>query len=206
MDGGTDRMKLNEIQEELKGYFIFKNGTEHELAKRTDEDIQLLTDNITILDGKEKIAVTPLRYLLMQVNQQLLDPTTYVKDLREVIPIIDFKIFEDYDQRNIEIERHKALLEEITGSKSIFNRKKNYKLVYIKSHNHLVLDKEQVGYYIVKDNNVVPVSSELLEEADMETAVQIHSVDTLRNALKDDMENQYTEIYNEELRKWESLK
>ena len=38
-----DWMNLNEIKEELKGYFIYKNGRDYELAIKEGEDFQLIT-------------------------------------------------------------------------------------------------------------------------------------------------------------------
>ena len=198
-------MKLDEIKQELKGYFIYRNKQDYELGLRQGNDFRLITDNIDYLSFKDKFSLTPIRYLLMQVNHQLLDPLHYVNDLSDIIPVIDFNIFNEYDNRNAEIEEHKELLNQIVESRSIFNRKKDFKLVYVKSHNHLLQDKEQVGYYVIKDNDVVPIDSALLEDDYISNAVEVKNLDSLKKALKDDLINQYFESYKEEIRKWESL-
>ena len=198
-------MKLDEIKQELKGYFIYRNKQDYELGLRQGNDFRLITDNVEYLSFKDRFNLTPIRYLLMQVNQQLLDPLHYVNDLSDIIPVIDFNIFNEYDNRNAEIEEHKELLNQIVESRSIFNRKKDFKLVYVKSHNHLLQDKEQVGYYVIKDNDVVPIDSALLEDDYISNAVEVKNLDSLKKALKDDLINQYFESYKEEIRKWESL-
>ena len=197
-------MKLDEIKAELKGYFIYKNNREYELGVKTDNNFRLLTENIQYLSFKDRLDLTPIRYLLMQVNNNLLDPQTYISDLSYVLPVIDFQVFKEYDNRNAEIEKHRELLNQIQESKSIFGRKKDFKLIYVKSHNHLLADNDtQIGYYVIKDNDVVSIDSALLDNTD--NAVEVKNLDTLRNALKDDLINQYAENYKEECRKWDSL-
>ena len=198
-------MKLDEIKQELKGYFIYRNKQDYELAFRQGNDFKILDKNIDYLSFKDKFTLTPIRYLLMQVNHQLLDPLHYVNDLSDVIPVIDFNIFYEYDNREQEINNHKEIINQIIESKSIFNRKKDFKLVYVKSHNHLLQDREKVGYYIVKDNDVVPIDSALLDEDYISNAVEVKNLDSLKKALKDDLINQYTEKYKEEQSKWYSL-
>ena len=198
-------MKLDEIKQELKGYFIYRNKQDYELGLRQGNDFKLITDNITYLTLKDKLEISPIRNALIQINNNLLDPTMFITDLSYVLPVIDFNIFNEYDNRNAEIEEHKELLNQIVESRSIFNRKKDFKLVYVKSHNHLLQDKEQVGYYVIKDNDVVPIDSALLEDDYISNAIEVKNLELLRKALKDDLINQYFESYKEEISKWESL-
>lgn len=196
-------MKLEEIKSELKGYFIYKNGTDYELGLKKGKDFELITDNINILTFTDRFEVTPIRYLLMQINNNILDPSVYVTDLSEVLPIIDFQLFRLYDKRNEEIDRHKALLKKIQESKSIFGKKNDYKLISVTSHNFLDSNKDQKGYYVIKDSEAVPIDSTLLD--DVSKAVEINHLQDLRKALKDDLNNQYSEIYKEQCRLWDSL-
>ena len=198
-------MELDEIKQELKGYFIYKNKQEYELGYRQGKDFRLITDNINYLSFKDRFTLTPIRYLLMQINHQILNPELYVDDLSDVIPVIDFSVFEDYDNRTDEIARRKELLNQISESKSIFGRKKDNKLVYVKSHNHLYNDKEQKGYYVIKNNDVIPVEPALLDDHNLADAVEVKHLDDLKKALKDDLNNHYTEKLKEELSKWDSL-
>lgn len=198
-------MELDEIKQELKGYFIYKNKQDYELGLRQGKDYRLITDNINYLSFKDRFTLTPIRYLLMQINHQILNPELYVDDLSDVIPVIDFNIFQEYDNRELEINQHKEIMNQIVESRSIFNRKKDFKLVYVESHNHLLQDSKQVGYYIIKDSEIVPIDSALLEDDYMDNAVEVKNIDSLKKALKDDLINQYTEIYKEELSKWDSL-
>lgn len=200
-----DWMNLNDIKEELKGYFIYKNGTQYELGFKQGEDFKLIVDNIAYLGFKDTFTLTPIRYLLMQVNNNLLDPSIYVKDLADVIPVIDFQVFQDYDKRTLEINRHNDLLDKITGSKSIFNRKKDFKLIYVKNHNHLLQDKEQVGYYVIKGKEVVPIDSALLDDDYMANAVEVKDIDLVRNALRDSLVNQYKAAYLQEVNKYQNI-
>ena len=139
----------------------------------------------------------------MQINNQLLDPLTYVNDLSEVLPVLDFEVFTDYDNRNQDIEKHKQLLDTIKESKSIFGRKKDFKLIYIKKHNFLDSNQEQIGYYVIKENKALPINAGLLDN--IEDAVEVENLADLQNALTDDLENQYTEKYKEQCRIWDSL-
>ena len=196
-------MKIEDIKHELKGYFIYKNNNEYTLGLKEDKDFKLITDEIEYRTLTDKYLITPIRYLIMQINNQLLDPLTYVNDLSEVLPVIDFSIFTAYDNRNKEIEKHKQLLNTIKESKSIFGRKKDFKLIYIKKHNFLDNNKEQIGYYVIKDNKAVPIDAELLENKS--DAVEVTNLSDLQNALTDDLENGYLEKYKEECSKWDSL-
>ena len=196
-------MKLDDIKKELKGYFIYKNRTEYKLGFKEDNDFRLITDNITYKTFTDKFEVSPIRYLLMQINNNILDPLTYVTDLSDVLEVIDFEIFQLYDNRNREIEMHQELLNQIQGSKSIFGRKKDFKLIYIKSHNFLDNNAEQIGYYVIKDGDVVPIDSALLDNTN--NAVEVNNLQDVKRALKDDLKNQYIEIYREQCSKWDSL-
>lgn len=198
-------MKLDEIKQELKGYFIYKNKQDYELGLRQGKDYRLITDNINYLSFKDRFTLTPIRYLLMQINHQILNPELYVDDLSDVIPVIDFNIFQEYDNRELEITNHKEILNQISSSRSIFNRKKDFQLISVKSHNHLLQDKKQIGYYVIKNNDIVPIAEELLEETYINNAVEVNSIDELRNALKDDLINQYEKNLKEEISKWDSL-
>lgn len=198
-------MKLDEIKRELKGYFLYKKQGEFKLGIRHGDDFELIVEDIYYLSFKERFKLTPIRYLLMQVNHHLLDPTCYVADIRDVLPVIDFNIFSEYDHRELEIEQHQELLDKITSSKSIFNRKKDFKLVYVVNHNHLLRAEEQIGYYVIKGNDVVPIESALLDEVTVNNAIEVTDLQMLEKALTDDMINQYTENYKEVCRKWDSL-
>lgn len=195
-------MKLEEIKHELKGYFLYKNRREHTLAKRDNEDFKLLTNDIEYRTINETFMITPKYYLLMQIQNQLLDPTVVVNDLSEVLPVIDFHIFELYDKRNQEIEKYKTILEQIKDSKSIFGRKKDFKLIAIKSSS--IIDKNtKIDYYIIKDNQAVPIESALIENTD--NAIEISNLHDLKNALRDNLVNQHYEKYNEQCKLWDSL-
>ena len=196
-------MKLNEIKQALNGYFIYKNKQDYELGFKEGKDFKLIKNNVNYLSFKERFTLTPIRYLLVQVNNNLLDPLTYVDDLADVIPVIDFDVFTQYDDRDNEIKQHTDLLTEIQQSKSIFGRKKDFKLIYVKTHNYLDDNKEQIGYYVIKDSKVVPVDADLLD--DTAEAVEVKHLQSLKNALKDSLVNEYTEKYEQECRKWDSL-
>lgn len=196
-------MKLEDIKQELKGYFIYKNNIDYKLAIKQNNDIKLITEDIIYKTLTNEFKITPIRYLIMQINNQLLDPLIHITDLSDVLEVIDFQIFELYDSRNAEIEKHKKLLDQIKESKSIFGRKKDFKLIYVKHHNFLDNHKEQIGYYVIKDGGVVPIDSALLDNTD--NAVEVTNLQDIKKALKDDLNNEYFENYNAECRKWESL-
>ena len=196
-------MKIDDIKKELHGYFIYRNRREYYLGFKDGADYELVTNNVKYSTLTDVVEITPMAYLLRQINNQLLDPKTYVTDLTTVIPVIDFEVFTDYDNRNNEIDKHKQLLEHIKGSKSIFGKKKDFKLIYVKEHNFLDHTNEQVGYYVIKDNAVVPIDAALIDNVD--NAVEVENLQDIKKALQDDLVNQYSENYKEQCRKWDSL-
>lgn len=194
-------MKLEDIKAELKGYFIHRKDRTRELALKQNEDFKLITKEIEYPTLTGKVTLTPMKYFLMQINQQLLDPTIVVTDLTEVLELIDFNVFEDYDKRESEIKKHKAILDKIQNSKSIFGRKKDFKLIYTESKG--IISKGERRYYVIKNAEAVPIDSALLD--DTTNAVEVSNIDVVKNALKDDFENLYFEKYKEQCRKWDSL-
>ena len=191
-------MNLEEIKHELKGYFLYRINHSRQLALKTGNDFNVITGEIEYRTLTDNFKLTPIRYLIMQVNNQLLDPLAYVTDLSEVLPVIDFEVFINYDNRNNEIEKHKQLLETIKESKSIFGKKKDFKLIYIKSKR-----EKSADYYVIKEKKVVPIDSNLIDTT--ENAVEVTNIRDVENALKDDFVNGYTEKYKEECMKWDSL-
>lgn len=192
-------MKLEEIKTELKGYFIHRQDHKRELAFKDNNNIELITEEI-VYGISDKIVLPPMRYLLMQINNQLLDPTVYVTDLTEVLPIIDFDVFNNYDNRENEIRKHKQLLDKIQNSKSIFGKKKGFKLIYVDINNKFENERK---YYVIKDNEVVNIDSALLDNVD--NAIEVSNIDVVRNALSDNFENFYAEQYKEECKKWAAI-
>jgi len=193
-------MKLTEIKNELKGYFIHRQDRIRTLGFKQGNDFKLITDNIHYSTLTDTFELTPMRYLLMQINQQLLDPTAYVTEITDVLEMINFNIFEDYDKRESEIKKHKEILAKIRNSKSIFGRKKDFKLIYTETNNTFEQGRK---YYVIKDNDVVPIESALLDNVD--NAVEVSSIDIVRKALNDNFLNEYAEKYNKECEKWESI-
>ena len=196
-------MKLEEIKQELKGYFIYRYGRGQTLALRDNDNFKLFTEEIEYRTIKEQYKISPMYYLVMQINNQLLDPTIHIKGLSEVLPIIDFKVFDDYDSRNLEIENHKQLLNQIKESKSIFGRKKDFKLIYVKKPKSNIYSDTPIDYYVIKDNEVVPIDKSLID--DVKNAIGVISLDEVKKALKEDFTNRYDNNYKRELDKWNSL-
>ncbi len=195
-------MKLEEIKQELKGYFIYRYGRGQTLALRDNDNFKLFTEEIEYRTIKEQYELSPMYYLVMQINNQLLDPTIHIKELSEVLPIIDFKVFDDYDNRNLEIENHKQLLNQIKESKSIFGRKKDFKLIFTEK-NVLNSNQKEKNYFVIKDNEVVPIDKSLID--DVKNAIGVISLNEVKKALKEDFTNIYENNYQRELNKWNSL-
>ena len=195
-------MKLEEIKQELKGYFIYRYGRGQTLALRDNDNFKLFTDEIEYQTIKEKYRLSPMYYLVIQINNQLLDPTIHIKELSEVLPIIDFKVFDYYDSRNLEIENHKQLLNQIKESKSIFGRKKDFKLIFTEK-NVLNSNQKEKNYFVIKDNEVVPIDKSLID--DVKNAIGVISLNEVKKALKEDFTNIYENNYQRELNKWNSL-
>ena len=193
-------MKLNDIEKELNGYFIYRESHQRELALKQGENYELITKEIPFyqMNFKETYLLKPLEYLRMQINSNILDPTTFVKNVDEVLPIVDFNIFHRYDKRADEIKQHKALIEKIQGSKSIFGKRKDYKLIFV-AGSGLSEDK----YFVVKESDVVPVDVALID--DKTDAVEVENISEVKRALQDTFENEYSEKYKQEVEKWNSI-
>ena len=194
-------MQIEDIKAELKGYFIHKQDRHRNLAFKKGNGFELITEPVTYNTITDKMELPPMRYLLIQINNQLLNPAMVITDLTEVLELIDFNIFNQYDQRELEINKYKSILNKIHSGKSIFGRKKDFKLIYVESKG--IIAKGERNYYVIKDNDAVAINSALLD--DVSNAVEVDNIDDVRKALTDDFVNLYSEKYKEECRKWESL-
>ena len=179
-------MELDEMKRKLlkDGIFLYRTDYYYELAKKTGnksyEKITTVVDYST-LDGR-KYKLSAKKLLLRRINNQILDG--YVERLEDIIPVIDFDNFYHYDRRNREIKKHKEILRKIQGV------------------DFLAVEKQfSTKYYMIKNNNITLISESLVDGE----VIFVDNIREIKEALNESFENEYTERYNREVEKWESL-
>lgn len=190
-------MKLETIQKYLKGYFI--NRTEHTggriveiLCKKSNNNDYEVLKAVNTPKG----SISAYDNCLNQVNNQILEPSTYIMSLNEILPVINGNAFDDYKIRARQIEKRRALLESvkteenkhITGSYLVKWKK----------------PKEMVYAFIEKDK-LIEFPQLLLSEEDKASAIQIKYPKLVRTALEDNLINQFETVYLEEVTKYECI-
>lgn len=190
-------MNLENIKHQLDGYFI--NVMEHNglkvtetLCKKLSDTEHLPLDNVKTTHG----LVSAYDNCLRQINAQIMNPSIYVCDLKEVLPVIRGDIFELWKMRERKIQQHIDLCQTVETEENELSKGR-----------HLVKWKQKgkTVYGIVHEQSLTPVPEELLTEETKETAIKIKYPKMIRTALADDLNNQYEEAYAKEVRKFRKI-
>lgn len=191
-------MNIEQIKEELTGYFLLNGAT---IAKKiNDTQIKKYDEPLYIIEGNEYVKYTPQRLLLSNIQHMIICPDDLgkIKDLNQVLPSINLRVFTKYDARATKIAINKQVLEKLDTfkPKSLLG-KKNHVLVRISNSD---------DYYVVdlKERELVKVDSKLVS-ANLNDAVVFDNYSQINNALRDNLENEYESAYEKELEKWEKL-
>jgi len=190
-------MKLNTIQNHLKGYFI--NRTEHNGEKVSDNLCRKISntefeflDNVKTSNG----LITAYENCLNQINNQLIEPELYICSLSEVLPVIHGQVFEFYHLRERKIKQHIKWCESVKRDDNQFQPNK-----------HVVKWKRPRGfsYAIVNGDKLTEIDGDLLDDQLKEKAVQIKYPKLLLKALQDDLNNEYEADYLREVKKYKDI-
>ena len=123
-------------------------------------------------------------------------------DLNNItIPEIDIGIINKYHLRNERIKESKEMQEQIESAPHI--NKKHFRLIHF---DKVKPNDEHYWIYNTKDGNLSNYSNDLLSAADKKKAVEFPNILSFKRIIEDTLENQFTEQYNAENKKFEDLK
>ena len=190
-------MKIDTIRTALNGYFINRvshNGLKvtDTLCKKIDNENYETLENVRTPNG----TITAYEHLLNQVNNHLLDPTLAVCKLDEILPLINGNVFESYSMRERHIEKHLELLDMV---QDVYNEYETDKFVVTWKKPKKTL------YGIVDDDKLIEIDGALLSDKLKENAVFLKNIQPLKNALADDLINEFEKAYNEEVAKYQNI-
>ena len=188
----------------MNGLFIFKSKYENVPAIKIGKDsYQLIDGEFEVYDiiNKKKTVLSAFDYLVWQLNQRrpLLEPQLKsIEDLN--VPVIDFDIFSKYDEREAEIQTNTQVQKDY--EKANFKILSNTKLVVVKSNTFNCPNE----VYIEKDGNFSRAEKILdVKELNKARDFSNYSLTQLRKRLADDLINEYADVYEEAVKRWESL-
>lgn len=190
-------MKLNTIQNHLKGYFI--NRIEHNGEKVSDNLCRKISNTeFEVLDNVKTPSglITANEHFLNQLNNQIVDPSVCICSLNEVLPVIHGQVFEFYKLRERKIEQHIKWCECVERDDNQFQPNK-----------HVVKWKKPRGfiYAVVDGDKLTEIDGDLLDDQLKEKAVLIKYPKLLARAIQDDLNNEFAEVYAEEVRKYKNI-
>ena len=114
-------------------------------------------------------------------------------DFLKLLPVIDDKITIQYARRKKEIETDKALFEEIKDIKKFVG--------YVMTDYGGKPRKITKGLYAIVDNEVLPMKTPDYDK----TPYQRFNLNAVKNALRQDFENEYKEDYQAYLKQWRQI-
>lgn len=114
---------------------------------------------------------------------------------------IDLTIFKQYDKRNKVIEKISKEQEKIKDAPQ--HIKKHFRLVHFSR-----ISKKFSKYWIydIKDNSLTEYNESLLSESDKKKALSFQNKAVFKKITDDNLENEYTEAYKENLEAFNKLK
>lgn len=175
--------------------------------KQVDDYINSLgvfldNDELYMKTGKEDFI------LIDSKKQRILDyvdkNTSPFVDLTVRFPVINLKIFTDYEKREKEIEKNSEIFNEIKDSKKY--AKKGWVLIGL-GKSYPTQEFGRVKYLIYDYNNrdFNPIKDDFLEEKDIKNSYSISNIAKLKKINSDTFENQYKKAYEIEMKKWNEI-
>ena len=184
-------MDLDTIQQHLKGYFI--NRIEHNEMKVSETLCRKLdNNNYEVLENVKTPAgiISAYDHCLNQVNNQLLNPYIAINSLNEILPTVQGNIFESYRIRENQIEKHIRWCECVETEANKYSDGK-----------YVIKWKKPKGFVfaIVDGDRITEINEILLEDHQIENAVRIKYPKLLQKAIKDDLNNEFEDLYLQEV-------
>lgn len=193
-------MKMSEIRKQLKGFFVETETVNQQVVEKLcfkDKDNTYhIVEPVDIGDGR---TMSALDNCLEQVNNQILDPTLRITDLKIVLPFINADVFKKHKQRQKQIDKKNELcLDVFAANEYDDNRYVIKKKVPARRH---------FDYFIINEetNEVVRIDASLLTEEQRENAVLVSNIKAVKSAIKDDLLNEYDSILQYEIDKYEQI-
>ena len=190
-------MEIDTIKHQLNGYFINRmdyggDQVSETLCKKIDGDKYETLDNVMTPSGQ--ISASDL--LLRQINNQILNPSVCICSLKEILPVINGRIWELHENREKEIEKHIDCCSAVETDENEFLKGK-----------YIVKWKRPRGFAfgIVDGDKLTEVDGDIFDDQQRKTAVRIQFPKLLRRALKDDMSNQYEDECLQEIKKYNDI-
>ena len=188
----------------MDGLFILKSKYENTPAIKTGKNsYQLINGEFEVYDiiNKKKQVLSAFDYLVYQLNQRrpLLHPQLKsIEDLN--VPVIDFDVFRNYDERQAEIDTNTKLQKDF--DKANFKILNNTKLIVVKSNTFNCPNE----IYIAK-NGKFSRAEDILEPKELKKAKDFskYTLTQLQKRLEDNLVNQFSDEYEKAVELWESL-
>ena len=187
------------------GYCIILEKHKRKLVKKTADNGYMVYGDVTTNKGTTDNA---LEHFVKQLYNNLVNPSMQFTDIVECIQIINLDIFHQYDKRQMEIQEHKTIIDDLDNSKfKLFGKSNNlvYGQKYMINNNTGKYDYF-TAYFNIIDNELVYIDERQLSDKDKKKAIKFSNLENVQNALKDDLANEHSEKYNEECRKWDLIK
>ena len=190
-------MEIDTIKHQLNGYFI--NRMEYDgdqvfetLCKKIDGDKYETLDNVMTPSGE--ISASDL--LLRQINNQILNPSVCICSLKEILPVINGRLWEVYENREKEIEKHINCCSAVETDDNEFIKGK-----------YIVKWKRPRGFAfgIVDGNKLTEIDGDIFDDQQRKSAVRIKYPKLLIKALKDDLLNHFEDEYLREIKKYNDI-
>ena len=187
-------MTLETIQDQLSGYFINRykqlGGKNSDiLCKKINSNNYEVLDNINTPNG----LMTAMDLLLVQVNNQILDPSVSICSLDEILPVINADVFETYYMRERKIQQHIDLCQQFETEENELSDGR-YLVYYVKRGTKI--------YAIVHDDSLTEYPANLLNDEQLAKAIRVEYPKLLRTALRDELNNKYESAYQKEVEKY----
>ena len=186
------------------GYCVVSENHHRTLVKKTSANSYNAFADV-VVNG---IGMSGLEYFIGQLNNNVVNPAIGYDEIRTCLQVIRLDVFRQYDNRQADINHYKKILDQLDNSKFKLFGKSNNLVTGTK-----YMRNDETGrngyveaYFNIIDKELVYIDERQLSDRDKKKALEFKRLDVVEMALQDNLINQYTEKYNEECRKWDSLK
>ena len=192
-------MQIEEIQHHLKEHKYFINRIEHNGEKVSETLCQKLPNgDYEVLRNVNtpKGLISAYDLLMQQINNQLILPGTPICSLSDLLPVINGTVFEFYNMRERKIQQNIDLCQSVETEENELSKGR-----------YVCKKKKPKGflYFIVFEDSITEINEELLDDKDKERAVLIKYPKMVRTALQDDLNNQFEDLYLQEVKKYNCI-